>query len=687
MKFDAPLSSVTTKPDEAIRIITENLISTRPVCKPKYRPYRRSDVYHATTSSAGWNVVDLKKLYPDAKPGNVVYVSMIIDASNDYEGFIRYIGNAKLFIRGEEKLDSKDAVRERWGGYNCPISFKEGENNPITFMVRCESEEKFELRYMASVRWYVMWAKWYLMNAVEKSPIPEFRNEEGVGISRLYESEAEAFDGKYVYPEVPEVSNTVDFGRIYPDAKGDIAYALTYATSDGPLKIKTDSKMTVFVNGEEVNEKEIFLAEGDVVLLKLLKADSWRFTFDEEAAIGIPFMLSNREGGDKWLTLGSFGKARAFDIKYGPEYEIQFTNTYRNEFGEEMFWKLTERDDYLRPYLQSRFYGQWFYALMVGTHGLLRAAEAINEPRYKDYFVGSNELMATYYNYMQYEKRMYGRPSFLESCAFTTDLDAIGSIGRNLSELYNIKPSYETLNTINELAKAAKHNIPRFEDGTYHRPTDMWADDMFMSCPFLLRLGVIKRDNYYFEEVIRQFRGFRERLWMADEKIMSHIFFLDEQKPNRLPWGRGNGWIYVSLTDALEIIPEGFPGRDFLMDFFLEYTEGLSPLQDSDGLWHQVLNRPDSYQETSCTGMFMLGMCRGIKNGWLDRKTFMPKVENAYMGLLNKKISSTGNVYDVCMGSGNAKQVEYYMNLGAVDNDDHGTGVILTAIAEMMKIL
>ena len=212
---------------------------------------------------------------------------------------------------------------------------------------------------------------------------------------------AEAFDGKYVYPEVPEVSNTVDFGRIYPDAKGDIAYALTYATCDGPLKIKTDSEMTVFVNGEQVNEKEIFLAEGDVVLLKLLKEDSWKFTFDEEAAIGIPFMLSNREGGDKWLTLGSFGKARAFDIKYGPEYEIQFTNTYRNEFGEEMFWKLTERDDYLRPYLQSRFFGQWFYALMVGTHGLLRAAEAINEPRYKDYFVGSNELMATYYNYMQ----------------------------------------------------------------------------------------------------------------------------------------------------------------------------------------------------------------------------------------------------------------------------------------------
>ena len=32
-------------------------------------------------------------------------------------------------------------------------------------------------------------------------------------------------------------------------------------------------------------------------------------------------------------------------------------------------------------------------------------------------------------------------------------------------------------------------------------------------------------------------------------------------------------------------------------------------------------------------------------------------------------------------------QVEYYMNLAAIDNDDHGTGVILTAISEMMKII
>jgi hypothetical protein len=59
----------------------------------------------------------------------------------------------------------------------------------------------------------------------------------------------------------------------------------------------------------------------------------------------------------------------------------------------------------------------------------------------------------------------------------------------------------------------------------------------------------------------------------------------------------------------------------------------------------------------------------------------------AYNGLLDKKVSATGNVYDVCRGSSNSKDVEYYMNLAAIDNDDHGTGVILTAISEMLKIL
>ena len=140
------------------------------------------------------------------------------------------------------------------------------------------------------------------------------------------------------------------------------------------------------------------------------------------------------------------------------------------------------------------------------------------------------------------------------------------------------------------------------------------------------------------------------------------------------------------MSDALESIPKETEGYAELMDAYLAFTEGIVALQDGDGLWHQVLNRHDSYSETSCTSMFIIGLCRGIRNGWLGRE-YEKFVRLAYEGLISQKIDKGGAVYDVCMGSGNARNVEYYMNLGAIDNDDHGTGVVLTAICEMIRTI
>jgi rhamnogalacturonyl hydrolase YesR len=321
---------------------------------------------------------------------------------------------------------------------------------------------------------------------------------------------------------------------------------------------------------------------------------------------------------------------------------------------------------------------------MVGTHGLYKAYSATGNKEYLDYFIDSTTILAQYYDYAKYDAGLFGQASFLELATRLDNLDAIGSMGRNLCELYKISPRDDVSDLIDILADAAMKDIPRFEDGTYHRERDMWADDLFMSCPFLVRYAALKGDGNFAKEVVNQLLGFKKRLWMAKEQIMSHIFFLDTNEPNLVPWGRGNGWVYVSLTDALEQLPRDTEGYDELMKFYLDFTEGIVKLQDADGLWHQVLTLPHSYQETSCTGMFLLGLCRGINNGWIGGE-YKKYADKAYLGLLEKKISSVGNVYDVCMGSSNSKNAEYYVNLGAVDNDDHGTGVILTALNEYIK--
>lgn len=679
MKFNESLASVIKDPTEAIEKIVDNMIKYRPEEDVVYRPYRKNEIY-SDLPIVGPRKIDLKKLYPQAKKGNVVYVSTILESCSDSEAKINFEGNARVFFCGEMIFDTQNECCQG-NSHSCKINLRKGEN-PIIFMVRCVSDENFEFQFMPSVKYYRMWAKYYLLHVRATSPIKEYAHEDGVGISKLYETEQE-FDGEYVFPTVEKNHNLIDFYKIFPNESGVCAYAVTYARYNTTLKIKTDCLYKVLVNGKTYDNNIITLQKNDCVVVKVIKGSSWSFEF--EGDIYIPFLKSSRGGGDKWLTIGTYGKDDCLKQKFAPEYEIQFTRPYTDYNGNKIFWKLSGKNDYIRPYLDTYFFGQWFYALMVGNFGLLKAAEVLDNEKYKDYFVKSTKIMAMYFEYMRYERDFFGQSTFLELGTALYDLDSVGTIGTNMCELYNYLPDSDVLYCIEILEKTAKENIPRFEDGTYCRQKDMWADDMYMSCPFLVRLAKIKGERSYYEEAVRQIMGFKKRLWMEEEKIFSHIYFIDTQVPNNIPWGRGNGWIFMALSDALENIPQDVKGYNEIMKLYQEFAEGISALQDKSGLWHQVMNREDSYQETSCSGMFMLGMCRGVLNGWLN-DSYIKNIIKAYNAIISEKISADGNIFDVCMGSSNSMHVEYYLNLGTVDNDDHGTGVILAAISEMIKL-
>lgn len=666
------LSSVTLDPKEAIKIIADNMLTIRPREKVTYHPYKKTDVYY--DKHLYLRNIDLKKLYPEAKRGNAVYIGTVIEACCEIDAKLNFVGNAKVIYRGETIFDSKTDM-DADGKCRCPIRLEKGEN-PVLFMVRCDSEDKFEFQFMPSVRWYWTWAKYYILSARATSPIPEYRGEDGVGISRLYESE-ETFDGSFVFPKVKKYDNSIKFYDILDNTNGSVAYALTYALCDTVLEIDSLCDTKIFVNGNE-KSSPVTLKKDDKVLIRVKKGEIWGFDFSSDG-IGIPHLVSSRSTGDKFLTLGSFGEE-------SESVDIQFKKPYVGFGGETVFWKLSDKCDYVRPHLLSRFFGQWHYSFMVGEFGLLNASKATENREYFDYFCDHMRLMVEYFDYMRYENKHFSAPSFLDISASLHDLDSIGSIGRNLCVYYRETKDADALPIIDTLLAAMEKKIPRFEDGTFHRHSDMWADDTFMSCPFLVEAGILKNDEKYHREAIRQLIGFKKRLYMADEKIFSHIFFLNTQKPNNIPWGRGNGWIYVSLSAALEKISPDTEGYSELLDTYREFTEGICTLQDENGLWYQVLNRHDSYSETSCTAMFLLGLCRGIKNRWIS-ESYLENAKRAYHGLIEHKIGNDGTVYDVCMGSGNANDVNYYMNLGAIDNDDHGTGVILTAISALSELL
>lgn len=458
----------------------------------------------------------------------------------------------------------------------------------------------------------------------------------------------------------------VDLNRLFPDAPEQSVVKVKTV-----LKVPYPNAAILGVWGAEVylNGIRLMPDQEGYVQIDLAGDDELVFVCKKQNEnFGIPMLETKRNSGTQWMFLGS-------DNKELPETD--FPKSCQNGF-----WRLLD-GSYIRPYLDTSFFGKWFYALMVGQYGILKASVFLGAS-YKQYFIDGMNVLADYFFYMQREYAFFGSPSFLERSVMLTELDPIGTIGMNLCDLYQENHSENAKNVILALLDAMEHRVLHFPDGTFRRAETMWADDTFMSLPFLARVGEVFEDSSYFEQCIRQMKGFYQRLYWKEKKLFSHIYFIQDQKPNQVAWGRGNGWVFLTLSELLERIPTDFPERNWLVDIFSEFAEGICAHQAQDGLWHQVLDMPESYEETSCSGMFAIGLLRGVKNGWISSE-YWENAERAVTAVAKNCVDSEGNILGVCKGSGCSYEKEYYAKLDTVTNDDHGTGIILAMLAEYLS--
>jgi rhamnogalacturonyl hydrolase YesR len=222
---------------------------------------------------------------------------------------------------------------------------------------------------------------------------------------------------------------------------------------------------------------------------------------------------------------------------------------------------------------------------------------------------------------------------------------------------------------------------------TFHEDT-LWADDLYMSVPFLCRYFQLTAKTKYIDDAARQFLGFKHHLFIPELKAMSHVYDFRRQMATGIPWGRGNGWAIFSLSELLAVLPAGHALRPALLAFFRELCAGYLALQDATGMWHQVLNEPDSSPETSCTSMFTYAFARGVRHGWLPESTpFVRAVYRAWEALNRISIDQFGNVHGVCRGSEFSFTSDYYKReLLWNTNDTHGIGIVLLAGVEVLRL-
>lgn len=402
-------------------------------------------------------------------------------------------------------------------------------------------------------------------------------------------------------------------------------------------------------------------------------------------------VLAEGEGDVTWLYLGPFEQEDRIDLTSAL--------TFRNPVmvgGTETFWCADMPEMVLRPFNEAALYGEWNYPLGVTLYGMIQAARLLEDSSIGGYVEGHMRKCAGFYDYCLWDKKTYGAAPFHNQLTTIDSLDDCGSFASAMLEVMKDHEVPVGRRISDRVAAYMRHDQQRLPDGTFYRNHSylpvmnetMWADDLYMSIPFLCRYYELSEDTAYLEDAVRQVKQFFSYLFLPELQILSHIYDTHHQVQTKVPWGRGNGWALFSISELLTVLPEDHPERGEILRIFRELCKGYLKLQGEKGMWHQVLTYPHSYQETSCTAMFIYGFARGVRYGWLeDRDTYGQSARKAWGALCRTAIDWRGNLYGVCRGSGYSFSKEYYANdLGWNMNDTHGIGIVLLAGIEVEKM-
>jgi unsaturated rhamnogalacturonyl hydrolase len=230
----------------------------------------------------------------------------------------------------------------------------------------------------------------------------------------------------------------------------------------------------------------------------------------------------------------------------------------------------------------------------------------------------------------------------------------------------------------------------RLKDGTLarNRPqkNTLWLDDMYMGIPALAQMGKLTDDKKYYDDAIKQVLQFSARMFNTNLNIYMHGWVEGMQGHPEFHWARANGWALLAMTELLNVLPENYNGRDKVLRQLQLHIKGLTPLQSGKGFWHQLLDRNDSYLETSATAIYAYCIANAINKGWIDAKAYGPACLLAW-NAITTKVNDIGQVEGTCVGTGMAFDPAFYYYRPTNVFAAHGYGPVLLAGAEIIDLL
>lgn len=262
------------------------------------------------------------------------------------------------------------------------------------------------------------------------------------------------------------------------------------------------------------------------------------------------------------------------------------------------------------------------------------------------------------------------------------------------------RSSMETDKTLEKVLMQYRGIVRAVNGACSHRAgvVELWDDTVYMIGITLIGCYKATGDISYVEEFADQviahaehlcdpetglwYHGWAESSYPAEDACSQYGWNTNPAHRNNEFWGRGNGWIVMSLADVLEVLPVTDRRYPQIKSMYELMMNTLAKLQDRrTGLWRQLplhVRDRENFLESSCTAMFGYAFAKGVRMGILPAEC-RRVAEKAYDGLVEHCVLDSGTseirLGHICAGTCIGDREYYY----ARSQVDHGETYALGA--------
>ncbi|HEU5070372.1 MAG TPA: glycoside hydrolase family 88 protein [Verrucomicrobiae bacterium] len=204
-----------------------------------------------------------------------------------------------------------------------------------------------------------------------------------------------------------------------------------------------------------------------------------------------------------------------------------------------------------------------------------------------------------------------------------------------------------------------------------------WIDDMYMIPAVQVQAFRATGDTKYLDRAALAMAAYFDKLQQPNG-----LFFHGTNAP--FYWGRGNGWMAAGSAELLRSLPANHPHRARILAGYRKMMAALLANQDPNGMWHQLIDKPGSWPETSGSAMFTFALVTGVKNGWLDAKTYGPAARKSWITLVGY-LDANAKIRDVCVGTNKGQSEQYYLDRPRTTGDLHGQAPMLWTASALLR--